>query len=97
MNPWRSAIASNALVAAVLGFGLTDASAQMRCTVNDLTGTPLNIRNQPNGRIVGALHNDVPVFLSDVVEDSRGRRWARVIPVSEGKTGWVFRDYLSCR
>jgi len=97
MNPWCNAVARNAVVATFVGGGLTSAEAQVRCIVNDLTGTPLNVRSQPNGQIIGSLHNDVQVFISDEVDDSRGRRWARVIPVSEGKKGWVYRTYLTCR
>jgi hypothetical protein len=75
----------------------TDASrtAKKSCVVNDPTGTPLNVRSRPNGPILGALSNQTEVFISDMAEVG-GRRWAKVVPVSEGKSGWVFRDYLTC-
>jgi hypothetical protein len=25
-----------------------------------------------------------------------GRKWAKVVPVHEGKSGWVFHDFLTC-
>ena len=73
------------------------ASAQRSsCSVDDPTGTPLNVRVQPHGTIVGALHNGAQVFVSDLVVDGRGRRWAKIVPLNDGKVGWVFRDYLFC-
>jgi uncharacterized protein YraI len=64
------------------------------CIVTDPTGTPLNVRSTPNGRIVGALHNDMQVgIVAYALVD--GKRWVRVIP-GIGKTGWVFADYVSC-
>ena len=65
------------------------------CVVADPTGTPLNVRNRPNGPILGALANDNQVFITDVTEVG-GRKWAKVVPLGEGKTGWVFQDYLTC-
>lgn len=36
----------------------SNALAQDVYVVNDPTGTPLNVRSQPNGAILGALYND---------------------------------------
>jgi hypothetical protein len=33
------------------------------CIAADPTGTPLNVRSSPNGRIIGALHNDEQVVI----------------------------------
>jgi tetratricopeptide (TPR) repeat protein len=66
------------------------------CVVADPTGTPLNVRNRPNGPILSALSNDSEVFITDMTEVG-GRKWAKVVPLGEGKTGWVFRDYLTCQ
>src|SRR5438046_2291402 len=66
------------------------------CTVSDPTGTPLNVRSRTNGPILGALHNGIAVFVSALVADARGRRWAKIVPLHEGKVGWVFREYLTC-
>jgi Bacterial SH3 domain len=65
------------------------------CVVADPTGTPLNVRNRPNGPILGALSNDSKVFITDMTKVG-GRKWAKVVPLGPGKTGWVFRDYLIC-
>jgi hypothetical protein len=66
------------------------------CVVTDPTGTPLNVRNRPNGTILGALNNGTGVFIADMTEVG-GKRWAKVVPVDEGKSGWVFDDFLNCR
>jgi hypothetical protein len=90
------ALIKNALVALSLACGATSAWAEIECTVNDPSGTPLNVRSRPNGPIVGALHNEARVFMSDLVQDARGRRWAKIVPVHEGKSGWVIQRYLIC-
>ncbi|MDJ0513647.1 MAG: SH3 domain-containing protein [Methyloceanibacter sp.] len=73
----------------------TTALAQMNCTVNDPTGTPLNVRSKPNGSIVGALHNGTSVNLWKLIWVN-DKPWARITPVGPGKSGWVFHDYLKC-
>ena len=45
---------------------------------------------------MGALHNGAAVFVSDLILDGSGRRWAKIVPIEEGKSGWVFREYLMC-
>jgi len=71
----------------------SSAHAALVCLVADPTGTPLNVRSQPNGTILGALHNDAEVIVTDMTND---RRWVKVIPVKAGKPGWVFFNYLDC-
>ena len=61
--------------------------------VADPTGTPLNVRNRPNGTILGVLHNDTRVIVTDSTVAS-GKVWSKVVPVEAGKAGWVFRNYL---
>jgi uncharacterized protein YraI len=73
----------------------TAAQAGVSCTVDDPTGTPLNVRAGPNGPILGALHNGMTVKLIDLMS-SDGRSWAYVVPVEVGKRGWVFRRFLDC-
>lgn len=83
-------------VAAGLFLAMTGAAAaQMKCTVKDPTGTPLNVRSKPNGPIVGALANGTPVHVWQII-DVRGKLWARITPAGPGKRGWVFRSYLAC-
>ena len=70
--------------------------AQSRCLVADPTGTPLNVRTEPNGRIVGTLDNGVLVTIRDVTS-SYGKAWARVSAGNDlAPLGWVFRNYLNC-
>lgn len=86
-----------ALIVATIIFLATSgvALAQMKCTVNDPTGTPLNVRSRPNGPILGALHNGTPVLLWKLVY-VRDKPWAKITTEGPGKSGWVFRRYLSC-
>jgi hypothetical protein len=71
----------------------SSARAALVCLVADPTGTPLNVRSQPNGTILGALHNDAEVIVTDMTND---RRWVKVISVKAGRPGWVFFNYLDC-
>jgi len=65
------------------------------CTVEDPTGTPLNVRNRPNGTLVGALHNDAEVLVTQNAIVN-GKAWSKVVPLGAGKEGWVFYNFLSC-
>jgi hypothetical protein len=68
-----------------------------RCVVTDPTGTPLNIRATPNGRIIGSLYNGTYVRLVNISYDSRGRSWGYVLNWYTGRPfGWVFRRFISC-
>jgi uncharacterized protein YraI len=71
------------------------ALAQMKCTVNDPTGTPLNVRSRPNGPILGALHNGTQVHLWELVYVG-DKPWAKITTEGPGKNGWVFHRHLSC-
>lgn len=44
-----------------------------RCIVTDPTGTPLNVRNVPNGRVVSTLENGTEVHIEELSSDPRGR------------------------
>jgi hypothetical protein len=50
-------LATAALIILCIGFLWTNADAQTRCVVADPTGTPLNVRSQPQGTILGALNH----------------------------------------
>jgi hypothetical protein len=72
------------------------AATKPLCTVTDPTGTPLNIRLEPNGIILKTLTNGatVAVLSNTVVE---GKRWAYIgVPPSFLPAGWVFEKYLNC-
>jgi hypothetical protein len=88
----KTALLAAALVVVLTG---TASQAAFLCTVADPTDTPLNVRSQPNGKILGALSNHTRVVVTVKTND---RKWAWIIPldVDTGKTGWVFYDYLDC-
>lgn len=66
------------------------------CTVADPTGTPLNIREEPNGRILGTWENGVRVRPYDQ-QTVNGKAWYAVERYAEdNKAGWVFDAYLAC-
>jgi hypothetical protein len=69
---------------------------EIQCTVNDPTGTPLNMRGQPNGEIYGSVRNGtvLRVFMTKTVN---GKLWANAFRVADDNVvGWVFDDYLKC-
>jgi uncharacterized protein YgiM (DUF1202 family) len=65
------------------------------CTVTDPTGTPLNVRKSPNGRVVGAVENGSSVRIIGSSKDGKGRPWAK-IKGDSGATGWILREFVSC-
>ena len=74
------------------------AKAEQICKVTDPTGTPLNVRETPNGRIVGTLKNNVDVYIIKIDYDSKGSPWALVRRYGHnqsGAFGWVFREFIS--
>jgi uncharacterized protein len=76
--------------------GATEALAQQRCRVADPTGTPLNVRTAPNGKIVSTLTNGVLVTVLDH-SSHRAKAWAYVGGAEDHvPLGWVFQDYLDC-
>ncbi|MCV9962160.1 SH3 domain-containing protein [Pararhizobium sp. BT-229] len=64
------------------------------CIVADPTGTPLNVRDEPNGQILSTLDNGLAL---EVVGETRsgGKRWVKVTRNGE-PLGWVFADFLDC-
>jgi hypothetical protein len=83
------------LAAAALAASFSAASAR-DCMISDPTGTPLNIRESPNGRILGTIRNGERVIMRDTV-DVRGKRWAELAWDRPGGTVYVLREYISCR
>jgi hypothetical protein len=67
------------------------------CTVKDPTGTPLNIRQQPNGKIIGKLDNGTQVEVLRDRTDRNGKVWIQVsADDSETVRGYVLRKFLNC-
>ena len=78
------------------GEGTGTAYAVDTCDVADPTGTPLNVRNQPNGKILFTLRNGTKVVW---VELSNDQKWVKIFPLTGrhyDKEGWVFTDFLDC-
>lgn len=68
-----------------------------RCMVSDPTGTPLNIRTSPQGRIVGTISNGSMVRVASMSRDGKGQAWAYIVRWEDGSSiGWVFREFISC-
>ncbi len=75
------------------------AKAESVCKIADPTGTPLNVRDQPNGRVINSLRNGREVYIEDTVVDDQGRSWVKIGGYYNNTYrlwGWVFRDFLSC-
>lgn len=84
------------IVAAFAGYSV---KAQ-QCVVADPTGTPLNIRKSPNGRIVGKLSNGSVVLIEHYTVDAiTGKGWAKIGVNRKRKyvvLGYVLDAYLNC-
>ncbi|MGP0061736.1 MAG: peptide-binding protein [Beijerinckiaceae bacterium] len=84
-------------VALVSGAACDNVWAQERCRVMDPTGTPLNVRTEPNGPIVATLENGVLVTVLSRSTDARGKPWAFSGNYSDNRPlGWVFREFIAC-
>ena len=71
-------------------------SDQATCVVAEPTGTPLNIRTSPNGKIVGKIANGERVRISGQTVEN-GKEWAYISTAASRPIGWVFRKFLACR
>jgi hypothetical protein len=84
-------------VALFVSSGLAHAQDGERCKVTDPTGTPLNVRAQPNGKIIGTLANGTLVAILEYAPDDNGKPWAKVAHhETKRPIGWVFREFVSC-
>lgn len=64
------------------------------CTIKDPTGTPLNVRAGPAGKVLSYLRNGAKVEFVEHKE-VKGQKWALVSKFEEYREGWVFESYLS--
>lgn len=84
-------------VSAIVTGTTTPAAAAEVCVVSDPTSTPLNVRDWPEGPVIGTLRDGVAVEIMEIAHDSKGRPWARVRPPGATQIyGWVYRRYLNC-
>jgi hypothetical protein len=81
---------STTVVLAFVG-ALGSAQAEERCAVADPTGTPLNVRLGPNGRITETLPNGLTVRIQQTASD-HGKIWARITRDRDNGT----LGYLDC-
>jgi hypothetical protein len=73
------------------------AAAEDLCRVMDPTGTPLNVRVAPDGRVVATLDNGLLVAVVDTRDDANGKPWAFIARYDNGQPiGWVFREFIAC-
>ena len=69
---------------------------QKSCVVRDPTGTPLNIRVTPQGRILSAVTNGTAVHITRTQNDYKGQAWAYITRTDGTQLGWVIRRFISC-
>jgi hypothetical protein len=67
------------------------------CMVTDPTGTPLNVRESPNGAMKGTLINGKQVQPLRFASAANGKPWAYVSDAMGREIGWVFFPYLTCK
>lgn len=83
----------------VLIIGISAAHAKRVCKVTNPTGTPLNIRDKPNGKIINKLRNERDVYITDVTYDHKDRPWVFLEGYYQGEYrqwGWAIREFVSC-
>jgi hypothetical protein len=69
------------------------------CRVTDPTGTPLNARLQPNGKIVNRIRNGRTVYAQSISTDNEDKPWVLVAIKNQGNykiLGYVLREFVSC-
>jgi Bacterial SH3 domain len=86
-----------AAMALLISSGFALAADGDRCKVTDPTGTPLNVRESPNGKIVGTLANGSLVAIVASQNAANGKPWVKIVDHTTKKPiGWVFREFVSC-
>ena len=98
MNKVPSFLLTLALSASFI-IAVLPAQAEKVCKVTDPTGTPLNVRDKPSGRVINRLRNGREVYIEETAYDSQGRPWVKVGGYYNGKYriwGWVIREFISC-
>ncbi|EYR84147.1 SH3 domain-containing protein [Shinella sp. 838] len=83
-------------VAAFLALSASPAfAAYGQCSVDDPTGTPLNVRSAPNGAILTTLVNGTQLEIVDEMKIG-AKHWLFVARQGE-RLGWVFGAYIVCK
>jgi Bacterial SH3 domain len=84
------------MIVATNSITFADSDVGKLCSVNDPTGTPLNFRDKPNGRIIGKLPNGEEVGLLGIVSDRNGKIWAKLEIGDKSIRGYALRKYIDC-
>jgi hypothetical protein len=80
--------------AALAGLFIVSPALAGECLVDDPTGTPLNVRAEPNGQIFTTLQNGTGVA---VLEERRlGTKHWLLVSVQGRQLGWIFAAYVVC-
>lgn len=86
-----------AAMALIVSSGLAFAADGDRCKVTDPTGTPLNVRDGPNGKVIGTLANGALVAIVEYKDADNGKPWVKIVDHKTKKPiGWVLREFVSC-
>ena len=95
-----SLLATLALCVSVYPLALpAQAQTGRTCRVTDPTGTPLNARLQPNGKVVNRIRNGRTVYAQSLSSDDEGKPWVLVAIKNQGKykiMGYVLREFVTC-
>jgi hypothetical protein len=71
--------------------------SSQQCKTTDPSGTPLNVRATPSGKVLRNIANGKFVSIVEHGSDSKGQQW---VLISDRQTnevmGWVFREFVSC-
>lgn len=79
--------------------GISAAHAERVFKVTDPTGTPLNVRDEPNGKVINKLRNEREVYITETAYDYRNRPWVYLEGYYQGdyrQWGWAIREFVSC-
>lgn len=79
--------------------GMSAAHAGRVCKVTDPTGTPLNVRDEPNGKVINKLRNEREVYITETAYDYRNRPWVYLEGYYQGdyrQWGCAIREFVSC-
>jgi hypothetical protein len=77
----------------------SDNISNKTCRVTDPTGSPLNIRLKPNGKIVARIRNQRIVYPQSIIRDDNGKKWTLIAIEENNKPlvlGWALREFISC-
>jgi hypothetical protein len=86
-----------AALALLVTANIAAATEGERCKVTYPSGTPLNVRESPNGKVIGTLPNGTLVTVVESKNATNGKPWVKVQHYETKKPiGWVFREFVSC-